>query len=94
MLVGKEFQRALVGFLGAFGDGSLVVEFEQLKVGRRDGADDGNLDGAPAFARGHEVGACRFIHPADATPEVDFPNRSESCQETIHGPTAIRNGQS
>lgn len=90
MLVVKKLESPLVGIPGALRDRQLLVQFQQIKVGLRDAADQGDHDLSPAFLRGHEVGARGFVHPADAAPEVDFPDRFKAGKVAVHGLTAIR----
>ena len=95
MLVGKKFESPFVGIPSALRDHKLFVQFQQLEVGLRDAADDGDHDRVPAFLRGNEVCARGFVHPAHASPQINFPNCFEAAEITVHDLATIgrRRGQ-
>src|SRR5436190_8725388 len=90
MLVGEKLKSPLVGIPGALGDHKLFVQFQQLEVGPCDAADNGYHDRAPTFLRGHEVRARAFVHPADAAPQVNFPEGFKARNVAVASSAAVR----
>src|SRR6185369_13965759 len=89
MLVGEEFKSPFVGIFGAVCDHKLLVQFQQLEIGPCDAADDGYHDRAPTFLGGHEVRARGFVHPADAAPQVNFPEGFKAADVAVASSAAV-----